>query len=124
MVARKSPGLVLSVSLACLISSSVSAGPAIRIVHPANGTILPTHSDAEVLAELAPEFQDPSNFSSIAFEVIKTDGMSRFSLGKGDMRSRKLEDHAKAIWRNRTVPSGDYINGVFGGICGSERPRV
>ena len=110
------PALVSLLLAAGLISitrpgayASQGATPGIRIIYPPNGTVVSSHGDLEIVAELAPQFQDPDNFRSIQFVVASPDGTRVFNLGSGDLRSFKAPHQARRIWRTRAIPGGPYI---------------
>lgn len=113
---RCSRALWAGTFLVWLLAPTVSAAtspPAIRIIEPLDGTVVTSDADVHVLAELAPPFQDPNNFSFIRFTVVKSDGTSTFDLGQGDLRWFTAPDLARGIWKTRAVPSGTYIISAF-----------
>jgi hypothetical protein len=102
--------------------------PAIRIIQPTNGSVLFSQQGADIIAELAPVFQDPANLNHIEFSATKTDGSSVFPLGRGDLRWSSSFELAHVLWQTSTAPSGEYtIQAVLqdaGGTLFSDRVVV
>lgn len=117
MVMSKYLRVLLAAVAYCLAPLNSNADqpppPSIRILQPTDGTVLPSQMDVEIVAELAPSFQDPSNFNFIRFTVARPDGTLVFDTGPGDLRSRRSLDQAWAIWNPSRERSGDYIITVF-----------
>jgi hypothetical protein len=77
------------------------------IIQPQNGTVLPTQMDAEILAQLAPQFQDPTQFRLIACNATSANGVT-FDIASGDLRSFESPDQARCIWHLQGVAPGKY----------------
>jgi hypothetical protein len=82
--------------------------PAIRIIQPLNGNVVTSDADVHVLAELAPEFQEPANFSQMSMTVHRNGSAAVFTLGTGDLRWFASPDIARGVWQTRAMPSGQY----------------
>jgi hypothetical protein len=98
----------MGVLLAWLAPNAGAQHPPIHIIQPPDGTVISSSVDLQIVAELSPQFQDPSNFTLIDFTAVKSDGQSVFPLGSGDLRAFDNPENARAIWRTRPIPSGDY----------------
>jgi hypothetical protein len=105
--------LSVAAALLGLLGTGLSAQETpIRIIEPANGTVLPSQVDADIVAQLATGFEDGTRIANIQFTATKTDGSGVFPLGSGDLRWPMSLDKALALWRVRPIPSGDYIISV------------
>jgi hypothetical protein len=102
------PVLAATLLSCCLTTSVLNAQPPLLIVEPQNGAVLATQADAEIVAQLAPDLQDPAQFISMECVAVSADGSVRIVIAQGDLRSFESTDQARCIWRLRGVAGGNY----------------
>jgi hypothetical protein len=108
-VGRAKSALLTIACLVLLATQGLNAQQPIRILYPPNGAVISSQNDTRIIAELAPQFQDPDNFNFLEFTAIRTDSTAVFPLGRGDLRSLRNPNQASVLWSTTVAPSGEYI---------------